>query len=116
MKKLPTLYLLADGTQALPGDCEPDADGVLRHIYGMPVATHEDGSPVTVGGAAKDSGNIQAVEAGKVAAAEAEAITEAAKADTKENATEAVEPTKELTPEAPKKTYKTREAKAGAQK
>lgn len=118
MKKLPTLYLLADGTQALPSDCETDADGVLRHIYGMPVALHEDGKPMTVGGAAKDFDNVLAVKAGKAANAEAAAIVDAEKADAKDNATEAepVEPVKDMTPETPKKTYKTREAKAGAQK
>lgn len=66
------LYLLADGTYANPADCEPDADGALRHIYGMPVAMTEDGKPQTVRQGAVDNKNVEAAEAGEVAAAEAE--------------------------------------------
>jgi hypothetical protein len=71
-KQVSSLYVLADGTHAKPGDCEKDDDGVLRHIYGMPVALREDGEPMTVGQGAVDNKNEEAAQAGETAEAPAE--------------------------------------------
>ncbi|MEY9466296.1 hypothetical protein ABH973_006709 [Bradyrhizobium ottawaense] len=59
------LYLLQDGTQADPSDCEVGNDGVLRHTNGLAVAMGENGEPQTIGGAAASGGNAAAAAAGK---------------------------------------------------
>lgn len=124
-------YLLADGTQGSPDDCERDADGVLRHIYGMPVALHEDGEPMTVGDGAAENKNVEAAQAGELAAAAAaqQGVENASAAKAEATVTEApvtqVEPATEKPSEpeaaptaevrdikpAPARKYKTREVK-----
>jgi hypothetical protein len=70
------LYLLQDGTQADPSDCDVGKDGVLRHQNGLAVVMSEDGKPQTIGGAAASGGNAAAAAAGKPAAKEPEQAKE----------------------------------------
>ena len=65
MNDLPTLYRLADGTQAYPADCAPNDKGVLCHKNGVPVIIGDDGKPLEIAREAVTSGNVDAAEAGK---------------------------------------------------
>lgn len=67
-----TWYVLVDGTNADPNYCAPGPDGVLRHENGVPVALHEDGTPMSVGVAALENKNVEAAAQGEVAAEMAE--------------------------------------------
>ena len=86
-----TWYVLADGTHADPNDCAPGEDGVLRHENGVPVALHEDGTPMSVGKAADEGNNVEAAQ--------------------RPPAQLQSEP-KDVKPAKPKGGYKTRETKA----
>ena len=121
-----TWYVLADGTQADPNDVAPGEDGVLRHKNGMAVATHEDGTPLSVGVAAAEGGNVAAAEAGAAAAEQVRAETKVDPVAAADAAAPAPAPVaepapvakpKEMAPEKPKPGkakpgYKTRESKA----
>jgi hypothetical protein len=48
MKDIPTLYRLADGTQADPSECSPNDKGVLCHQNGVPVVIDSDGKPLEI--------------------------------------------------------------------
>lgn len=78
-----TWYLLVDGTHADPNDVSPDKDGILRHKSGMAVALHDSGVPQTIGVDAAANKNIEAAAASK-----------------------------DMTPEEPKRGYRTRQIKA----
>lgn len=80
MNDLPTLYRLADGTQANPSDCSANDKGVLTHKNGVPVAMDSDGKPVEIAREAEVNKTAQAADAGKDAEAAAKAINDGEKA------------------------------------
>jgi hypothetical protein len=84
-----TWFVMEDGAVAHPRDVKRDASGVLRH---------KDGRAVAMRGGVPRSRSVDANE-------------EAAKA-TPKPAEKPVTETRELTPETPRRTYKTRESKA----
>jgi hypothetical protein len=96
-----TCYVLEDGSVAHPRDVKRDAQGALHHIDGRAVAMRGD-VPRT------RSVDVEALQ--KAAAEKAEAA-KAAASDAKRAAAETAA-AKDMKPEEPKRTYKTRESKA----
>lgn len=62
------LYILLDGTHAVPGDCSKGDDGAMRGPSGVPVAMAGEGDPLTVKRQAEEGGAMKAAEMGREAA------------------------------------------------
>lgn len=74
MSDIPTLYRLADGTQADPSACKLNDKGVLCHENGVPVVIDSDGKPVEIAREAELNKAAAAAQAGKDAGEQAKAI------------------------------------------
>jgi hypothetical protein len=79
MNDLPTLYRLADGTQADPGECSKNDKGVLCHQNGVPVVIDSDGKPLEIKREAVINKAVEAADAGKNAEVAAKAVNDGEK-------------------------------------
>jgi hypothetical protein len=107
-----TWFVMEDGSCGDPRDVAQGADGILRHKDGRAVAYRPDGETPRSRGVDVDAGRAKAmpVEAMPVEAMPVEAMPVEAM-PVEATSLQVVE--QDMRPEAPKRRYKTREAKAG---